>query len=123
MPSSTGSTAYERGAYGEDLAASYLTGQGYRVVARNLRFVGGEIDLIAFDADVLCFVEVRSRANLNHGHPLETVGPAKIRRIVLAASQYLADLPEPWPETRFDVLGIVLSDPPAYTLVREAFEA
>ena len=51
----------ERGARAEQLAVARLEREGYRIVRRNFRAPGGEIDIIAWDGDVLCFVEVRSR--------------------------------------------------------------
>jgi putative endonuclease len=112
-----------RGARAEELAVQHLYDAGYRVERRNFRAPGGEIDIIAWDGEVLCFIEVRSRENTVHGHPLETIDRRKIARIARAAQTYLAEVPSPWPEMRFDVVGIVLSDPHEIVLVRDAFEA
>jgi len=112
-----------RGAAAEDLAAAHLAAQGYRIIERNYRAPGGEIDLVAYDGDVLCFIEVRSLARDDHGSPLETITQRKIARVVRAARAYLEDLPAPWPVMRFDAVGIVMSEPPRIELVREAFEA
>lgn len=112
-----------RGARAEEIAVAHLEGEGYRVVRRNFRAPGGEIDIIAWDGDVLCFVEVRSREHTRHGDPLETIDTRKIRRVVRAAHAYLDDVRPPWPEMRFDAVGIVLTEPPAIDLVRDAFEA
>jgi putative endonuclease len=101
----------------------YLESQGYRIVERNYRCQGGEIDLIGYDGAVLCFVEVRARSGVEHGHPLETIDGRKIRRVVRAARNYLGTLTGRWPEMRFDALGIVLAEPPHYELIRAAFEA
>jgi len=121
--SSTGPSRTARGAAAEELAAGHLISQGYRIVARNHRCAGGEIDIIAYDGDTLCFVEVRSLANPEHGDPLETIDRRKIGRVVRAARNYLETLSGPWPEMRFDAIGIVLTEPPDIRLVREAFEA
>ncbi len=112
-----------RGARGEQLACEYLTSLGYRVIARNHRCPRGELDIIAWDGDVLCFVEVRARTSVDFGTPLETIGPVKIRRVVRAAQDYIRDLPSPWPEMRFDAVGVELVEPPRIELVRGAFEA
>ncbi|MBI5510135.1 MAG: YraN family protein [Deltaproteobacteria bacterium] len=112
-----------RGSAAEELAASYLEDRGYRLIARNFRTASGEVDLIAFDGEVLCFIEVRSRHDELRGHPLETIDRKKIRRVVRAAEEYLKKVPHPWPEMRFDAVGIVMSAPPQITLVRDAFEA
>jgi putative endonuclease len=120
-PQSLQTTAL-RGYHAEDLAAEYLVAAGYRIVARNHRCSGGELDLVAWDADVLCFIEVRARSSDDFGHPLETIDQRKIARICRAASHFLESLPQPWPAMRFDALGILLTTPPDITLVQAAFE-
>jgi putative endonuclease len=115
--------ARARGAAAEELAVTYLRDAGYSVIARNHSCPEGEVDVIAYDGDVLCFVEVRSLATVEQGDPLETIGPAKIRRIVKAAQHFLGTLAGPWPRMRFDAVGITLGEPPAIRLVRDAFEA
>ena len=116
-------TAVARGRRAEALAKTYLVHVGYNLIACNYRGANGEIDLIGWDAAILCFIEVRARADDRYGDPLETINQRKIQRIVRAAWHFLETLPTPWPEMRFDALGILLSDPPTYTLVRAAFEA
>ena len=111
------------GRQGEQLATEYLQSQGYQIITRNYRIPGGEVDIIARDGRVLCFVEVRARADREHGDPLETITPQKIARISRAAWDYVEALPRPWPaQMRFDALGIVFGDPPEIELVRGAFE-
>ena len=84
-----------RGNANEDLAASFLEARGLVVRERNVTLAGAEIDLIAQlpgeagAADTIVFVEVRSRRGDHAGHPSETVGPAKQRRIVRAAREQL----------------------------------
>src|SRR5690348_10199438 len=115
-------TTTARGRRAEHLAVSYLTGAGYRIVARNYRCEGGELDLVAWEQDILCFVEVRARGSDAFGDPLETIDRRKILRVARAARAFLGELTSPWPEMRFDALGILLTEPPTYTLVRAAFE-
>jgi putative endonuclease len=112
-----------RGAHAEQLAADYLIDHGYRIVERNWRKNGGELDIIAYDGDVLCFVEVRSRDSDDFGDPLETIDQRKIRRIVRTARAYLATIRGPWPDMRFDAVGVLMSNPPRIELVKDAFEA
>ena len=112
-----------RGDAAEQLAVEHLSAIGYHVIARNFRCEGGEIDIIAYEGELLCFVEVRSIADPRHGDPLETISRRKIARIVRAATTYLETLAPPWPAMRFDAVGITLTDPPQLRLVREAFEA
>lgn len=117
------SSAASRGAEAEALAVGFLTRQGYRLACRNYRTPTGEVDIIAWDGEVLCFVEVRARADTCFGDPLETITRKKIRRVVRAAQQYIDHLAGPWPEMRFDAVGILLSDPPVIELLKDAFEA
>jgi putative endonuclease len=77
------------------------------IVERNFRTRGGEIDIVAREGDVLVFVEVRSREVPGFGTPEESVTPAKRRRIVATARQYLSNVPpSSWREARFDVIAI-----------------
>lgn len=116
-------TTRARGAEAEELAAAFLEREGYRIVARNVRFDVGEIDLVAWDGDVLCFVEVRARASGSQIHPLETIDARKQSRVVRAASRYLETMKGVWPAMRFDAVGIWLGTPPTFELVKAAFEA
>jgi putative endonuclease len=111
------------GAAAEALAIEHLQALGYEILARNVRRGGGEIDIVAREGEVLCFVEVRSLNDPAHGDPLESIGPQKIRRVVSAARAYLDELPTPWPPMRFDAVGVLLTTPPQIRLVRDAFEA
>ncbi len=94
------------GKRGEDLAASYLKGQGYRIVERNVRTPFGEIDLIAAHRDVLVFVEVKSRTSVAYGGPELAVDADKRRRLSRAALCYIADRKMDDRLSRFDVIGI-----------------
>jgi len=77
------------GRRGEDEAARYLSGIGYRIIARRERVLRGDIDLIALDGRTVVFVEVRARSDTAHGHPAETVGHHKQRRIADLANAYI----------------------------------
>lgn len=69
------------GIRGESLAEGYLKSKGYKIIGRNEKLMGIEVDLIATapDGDV-CFIEVKSRTTYSYGYALETVTPAKIAR-------------------------------------------
>ena len=95
------------GADGEQIAAGYLAGNGYRIVARNYRFLRNEIDIVATEGDRICFIEVKTRASLDKGHPAEAVTPRKQKEIARAASGYLAGVDGAPPECRFDVVAIL----------------
>lgn len=97
-------TTTARGREAEALAARHLEGHGLRVVARNFRVRGGEIDLICRDGRVLVFVEVRQRSRSDFGGAGASITISKQRRIVLAARHYLAGQPEC--DCRFDCVLI-----------------
>ena len=86
MPSSARD---ELGRRGEDEAAAYLRGLGYRIVGRRERILRGDIDIVALDDRTVVFVEVRARSDTTHGHPAETVGFVKQRRIAELATAYI----------------------------------
>lgn len=79
----------ELGRRGEDAAAAYLRGLGYRIVGRRERVLRGDIDIVALDGRTVVFVEVRSRSDTLHGHPAETVGHGKQRRMAELATAYI----------------------------------
>lgn len=95
------------GAEGEAIAAQYLAAHGCRIVERNYRYHRNEIDIIALDGEVLCFIEVKTRASLGKGHPAESVTPRKRQEIIRAATGYLATRPDPWITCRFDVIAVL----------------
>ncbi len=94
------------GAQGESMACRLLEKQGYRILARNFRCRGGEIDVIAQDGEVVVFIEVKERCDASHGAACEAVTREKRRRIIHAARFFAArqGLSEGW--IRFDVVSI-----------------
>ena len=78
------------GVLGEDVAAEFLTGLGYRVLERRWRTPRGELDLIVEDAQCLVAVEVKARRGLGFGHPLEAVDQQKLRRLHVLLHEYAA---------------------------------
>ena len=93
-----------RGREAEERAARHLEGCGQRVVERNFRVRGGEIDLICRDGKGLVFVEVRQRSRSDFGGAAASITTTKQRRIILAAQHYLAGQPEC--DCRFDCVLI-----------------
>ena len=113
------------GGTGEQFAAEYLTKAGYRIIEINYVCRSGEIDIVAQEGDMLCFVEVKLRQGQDHGHPLEAITPRKQRKISLAALSYLQeqDLCD-CQDVRFDVVAISLvNDICDVQLVRGAFDS
>jgi putative endonuclease len=107
----------------EIIALQYLQKQGLRLLERNFQCYSGEIDLIMRDRVQVIFVEVRHRANTSHGSALESITPAKIKKIVKAATLYLQR--KKWLYTvssRFDVITFDgPADTPAINWIRNAF--
>jgi putative endonuclease len=95
------------GAWGENVAATYLESQGYDIIARNWRCRSGEIDLIAQAGDLLLFVEVKTRRGRDMGTPEEGLTPAKSRQLITLAEVYLAEheLDVEW---RIDLIAVEL---------------
>jgi putative endonuclease len=98
------------GASAETAATRLLLERGYRIVERNFRCNAGELDVIARDRDVLVFVEVRSRADADHGHAAEMVDAHKQRQVARVAEHYLAMRDLDYDEVRFDVVAITGGD-------------
>jgi len=113
-----------KGALAEDRAVGWLRRRGYRVLDRNVRNAGGELDLVAREGDTLCFVEIKARGTTVFGGAVAAVDRQKRGKLARAARAYLARHPWEGP-CRFDVLAIDLapeSDQPRFTLIRNAFQ-
>ena len=110
------------GQAGEKAAASLLRKEGFRIVERNFRTPLGEIDVIAEEGDVLCFIEVKARRSSAYGGPAEAVTPRKQHQIAKVAAVYMS---RNYPEgrtCRFDVVTVTeKNDLPVAGLIREAF--
>ncbi len=98
-------TAKSSGDWGEAKVAEYLRERGYRIVAAKYHCRFGEIDLIAQDGDMLCFVEVKLRRDGEHGLPREFVTPSKQRKLRTTAEYYLSTH-DPDVFCRFDVAEV-----------------
>lgn len=94
------------GRQGERVAEQFLQSQGYKLVERNYRCRGGEVDLILLDRRVIVFVEVKTRTGHRFGSPLEAVPRRKQRRMSLAARLFLHEKKLHQRDARFDVVGI-----------------
>jgi putative endonuclease len=94
------------GPRGEDAAARYLKKLGFRVLERGHDSRLGEIDIIAVDDRTVVFVEVKTRASSDAGHPTEAVDALKQRRMTQAALAYLKSKRLLESAARFDVVAI-----------------
>jgi putative endonuclease len=98
------------GRRGEETAYFHLRRLGYTIVARNFRSprCRGEIDLIGWEDDVLCFVEVKTRTTLDVKPGEAAVDRHKRRQIAAVAREYLRRFP-PSCQWRFDVVSVYYS--------------
>ena len=106
------------GELGEELAARFLENHGYTLVAANFKVpigrnlndaaVTGEIDLIALEGGVLCFVEVKTRSSVDFAEPTAAVNLRKQRQNIRTARVYRNIFRIREMEYRFDVVSVVL---------------
>jgi putative endonuclease len=112
------------GVRGEEAAFFYLRRQGYVITARGWRShrYAGDIDLIGWDGDCLCFIEVKARTTRDVASAESAVDEQKRRTLRKMARHYLRQLPEP-AAVRFDVLAIYFETgkPADFILFRGAF--
>lgn len=96
----------ELGHKGEAAAVSYLESKGHRILEKNWRLHGYEIDIITTCGGYIVFVEVKTRTSDQWGDPESFVGRQRMRRMIQGAHQYLLreriDLP-----ARFDIIAIL----------------
>lgn len=107
----------EKGKAGEDRASSFLARCGYRVLARNVRVPGGEIDAVCLDGPTLVIVEVKRRDSRTFGTALRAVDARKRARLRRAAADY-AQIVAPSATIRFDIVTL---DGEQLNLHRNAF--
>lgn len=90
----------------EDVVLNYLKRRGFTIIARNVSFPFGELDLVASLKGTMVFIEVKYRKNNAFGFPYEAVSQKKQRKIILAAKAFLKDRPGAMPHCRFDVISL-----------------
>jgi len=92
----------------EQVAVDYLIKRQYAILTRNFYTKFGEIDIVALDGNVLCFIEVKYRKTADAGNPMEAITVTKQKRICNSARVYLMKYPKYQRlQVRFDVLGIL----------------
>jgi putative endonuclease len=118
-----GSADLALGRRGEDLAHRLLRRHGLIIVARNYRLESGaaEADLIAWEGEELVFVEVKTRRSAEYGPPDRAVGERKRAHLRRVAREYARITSTPWDRVRFDLISVVLSEPPELDWRRGGF--
>lgn len=102
------------GAYGEDLAADYLVGQGLEIWQRNWRCLVGEVDIVALDQGELVICEVKTRKSTKFGYPVEAITYKKLMKLRRLAGWWVAECSAElgdgsrFNSMRIDVVGILL---------------
>ncbi|MCL2820082.1 MAG: YraN family protein [Oscillospiraceae bacterium] len=98
----------QTGAWGEAVAAGYLSENGYEIIKKGFRSRFGEIDIIARSKEYLTFTEVKTRRNRSFAMAKEYVGKEKQRKIIATANYYLMKSRTKL-QPRFDVIEIYAS--------------
>jgi putative endonuclease len=114
----------EVGRRGEEAAFFYLRRRGYIVVARGWRSakVHGDLDLVAWENNTLCFVEVKTRTSRSFATAEAAVDQDKVRMLRRMARQYLQALLIVPDQVRFDILSIYYEAGESFELIRGAFD-
>ena len=100
------------GRLGEDAAAQYLGGKGYRILCRNFCCRAGEIDIVALKGTSLHFIEVKTRKSDLFGTPAESVDQRKKGHMRMAARIYLSTRSKSFRQPRqlqFDVVEVQIN--------------
>ncbi len=96
----------ELGKLGEQLAAEFLLGKGYEILARNFIYQKAEVDIIArYETAIVC-VEVKTRNSDFFGDPQDFVTTGKIKNLVKAMDAYIIENDISL-ETRFDIIAVL----------------
>jgi putative endonuclease len=98
-------SASEYGRLAESLATAWLRLRGYRIVGRNVRVAGREVDVVARRGSTLVVCEVKARRSTSRGTPAEAVDEHKRRRMLEAGEMLLASHPGA-ERVRFDVIAV-----------------
>ena len=117
-----------KGNFIETQASAYLSRQGYRIVARNYAYQGGELDIVAQEGETLVFVEVKSVWTTGQGNPAARVNSLKQHKIWNTACHFLYTQKDKAPQgfdtpCRFDVLSVrAYQKPMQFEHFKNAFE-
>ena len=111
------------GQEGEQLALEFLQAHGYKILIQNFKNNLGEVDIIAQEGSVICFVEVKSRTSDFFGDPVSAISKAKRQKLSQVALSYLKANRLIESKARFDVVSIMKeNDKPKVELLKDAFE-
>jgi len=125
LPTESNAEHLRTGRRGEEAAYFYLRRQGYTIIARNYRSPNhrGELDLVGWQKDVLCFVEVKTRTSRDVKAAEAAVDRDKQKELSLVARDFLRHLPQSC-QWRFDVVAVYYDhgrSRPSFELFQNAF--
>jgi putative endonuclease len=106
------------GRKGERIACRYLLREGFDILARRYHGRTGELDIIAFEQEILVFLEVKTRSSRQYGDPWEYVDWQKQQILRRTAEEFIADWNLELFSYRFDIVSVVYNE---VTLFRNAF--
>ena len=104
------------GREGEFAAIAFLKENGYRILEKNFRSKLGEIDVIAEQAGVIVFIEVKARSDHEFGHPFDVLTPTKQKKIIQITQSFLVQKRIPDKSMRFDVVVLTLDRPDSWKI-------
>ena len=110
------------GRFGEEVAGSYLTEKGYKVIERNWRCKKGELDLICTSGKKIIFVEVKTRSDQGQGTALESLKHQQKMKLLRTASNYLCQTGLWARECRFDFVSVTIGPEVKIDHVKNAIE-
>lgn len=111
------------GKLGEQVAINFLESQGYSIKETNYKLGHGEIDIIAFDKDYICFIEVKTQKENESTHPLYAITDSKQRQLSKLALLYIKKFHLQNKDARFDVVGVMFKSDGTHhlNLIKNAF--
>ena len=94
------------GKEGEEAAVKFLQSRGYRILTRNFKNKLGEIDIVAKEAETICFIEVKTRTSDVFGSPFDAISKLKQHKLSKVAVSYLKTNNLMNNDARFDIVSI-----------------
>ncbi len=110
------------GRFGEEVAGSYLSEKGYKVIERNWRYKKGELDLICTAGEKIIFVEVKTRSEDGQGLAVESLGHHQKHNLLRTANHYLCKAGLWEKECRFDFVCVTIGSEVTIDHVKNAIE-
>lgn len=112
------------GTTGENIACNLLLSEKYNIIKKNFNCRNGEIDIIGWDKEILCFIEVKTRYDLGFGSPMEAVSFSKVLSIKRVAKYFIHKYQLYNVNARFDIIEVYLNHRNAEiktNLIKDAF--